>query len=57
MPINFLKKLIYLFIFSCAGSLMLSMGFPLVSSSVGYSLVAERGFLIVGASLVADHRL
>ena len=57
MPINFLKKLIYLFIFSCAGSLMLSMGFPLVASSVGYSLVAERGFLMVGASLGADHRL
>ena len=57
MPINFLKKIIYLFLCSCTGSLLLSVGFPLVASSGGYSLVAERGFLTVVASLVADHRL
>jgi hypothetical protein len=36
---------------------MLSMGFSLDASSGGYSLLAERGFLIVVASLVAEHRL
>ena len=38
---------IYLFIFGCAGSSLLQ----------GLSLVAVRGLLIAGASLVAEHGL
>ena len=42
----------YLFIFGCAGSLLLS----LVVLSGGYSLIAVHGLLIAAASPVAEHR-
>ena len=48
---------IYLFIFSCSGSLLLHVGFSIVAERGGYSLVAVLGLLIVVASLVAEHGL
>ena len=51
--LNFLK---ILFIFGCAGSLLLQGLFSSCSDR-GYSLFAVRGFLTEVASLVAEHRL
>ena len=44
----------YLFIFGCAGSLLL-VSFSLVVMNRDSSLVAVNGFLIAVASLVAEH--
>ena len=44
---------LYIFIFGCAGSSLLS----LVALSGGCSLIAVRGLLITVASLFAEHRL
>ena len=44
----------YLFIFGCAGSLLLHR-LPLVAVSTGYSLVTVCGLLIAVASPVAEH--
>ena len=46
-----------LYIFGCAGSLLLAHGLSLVAASGGYSLVAIQGLLTVVASLVAEHRI
>ena len=45
-----------LFIFGCAGSLLLRAGFSLVVASRGYSLTAVCGLLTVVTSLVVEHR-
>ena len=52
----YLLFLQYLFIFGCAGSSLLHQGVSLGVANGGYSLVAELGLLIAGASLVAEHR-
>ena len=44
----------YLFIFGCAKC---CMDFSVVAASRGSSLVEVHGFLIAGASLVAEHGL
>ena len=54
--IPFLKKIIYLFIFGCAGSLLYEDFSPVVVSG-GFCLVVVQGLLIAVASLVAEHRL
>ena len=51
----FLKKII-LFIFGCAGSLLLCR-LPLVLGTRGYSLAVAYRLLIVVASLAAKHGL
>ena len=48
--------LIILFIFGCAGSLLLH-GLSLAVAGQGYSLVVVCGLLIVVASIVVEHRL
>ena len=48
--------LIILFIFGCAGSLLLH-GLSLAVADQGYSLVVVCGLLIVVASIVVEHRL
>ena len=53
---EYLLSKIILFIFGCAGSLLLCCLF-LVVASRGYSLVAVCGLLIAVASLVAQHGL
>ena len=53
---EYLLSKIILFIFGCAGSLLLCCLF-LVVASRGYSLVAVCGLLIAVASLVAERRL
>ena len=53
--VHFFKEII-LFIFGCAGSLLLC-GLFLVAASGGYSLVAMNRPLIVVSSLVAEHGL
>ena len=52
----FLFKII-LFLFFAALGLCCCTGFSLVEASRDYSLVAVHGFLIVMASLAAEHRL
>ena len=54
MKIDF--TIFYLFNFDCAGSSLLQ-GLSLVVASRGCSLAVVLGFLIVVASLVAEHRL
>ena len=49
----FKNSFIYLFVFGCAGSLLLH----LVAESEGYTLVAESGLLIAVVSLVVEHGL
>ena len=49
-------KFIYLFIFGCTGSSLLTAGF-LVAVSGSYSPFAAVGLLIAAASLVAERRL
>ena len=46
-----------LFIYDCAGSLLLCAGFFLVVVGRSYSIVGVRGLFIAVASLVAEHRL
>ena len=46
-----------MFIYGCAGSLLLCMGFFLVVASGGYSVIEVDGILIAVASLVVEHRL
>ena len=53
---KFYLFLINLFIFGCAGSLLL-WGFYIVAMNGGYSRVSVCGLLIAVASLVADHGL
>ena len=48
--------IIYLFIFGCAGFLLL-LRVSLVAATRGYSLVAVRGLLTVVASLTVEHEL
>ena len=48
--------IIYLFIFGCAGFLLL-LRVSLVVATRGYSLVAVHGLLIVVASLTVEHEL
>ena len=52
----FKKKIIYLFIFGCAGS-SLPHGLSLVVASTAYCVVVVCGLLIAVASLVVEHRL
>ena len=56
LPVSFLFKNFYLFIFGCAGSSML-LRLSLVAECRGYSLVLLHGLLIVVASLVAERGL
>ena len=54
---NFLKKLIYLFIFGCVGSSLLAVrGLSLVAASGGCSLLRCAGFSLRWL-LVAEHGL
>ena len=46
----FSYNFIYLFIFGCAGLLLLHVGFSLVAVSRGYSVVAVDGLLFAVAS-------
>ena len=46
-----------MFIFDCAGSLLLYMGFSLVAASRDYSVAVIHGLLIVVASLVGENGL
>ena len=48
---------LFIYLFGCAGSSLLSAGLSLAAVSGGYSLVAVCGLLIAAASLVAEHRL
>ena len=50
-------KIIYLFIFGCAGSLLLRLGFSGCAEWGLLSLVAVLGPLVAVASLVTEHRL
>ena len=52
-----MNNCMYLFIFGCAGCLLLFPGFSPVGMSEDYSLVAVHRLLTVEASLVAEHRL
>ena len=54
----FLKKkklFVCLFVYGCAGSLLLRTGFSLVAENWDYSLVAMLGLLVAMTSL--EHRL
>ena len=46
---------LFIFLFDCARSSLLGMGFSLLVTSRGYSLVAVHRLLIAAAFLVADH--
>jgi len=48
---------IYLFVYGCAGHLLLCASFPRVAVSRGLPFVTVRGLLTAVASLVAEHRL
>ena len=52
----FFFRFIHLFIFGCAGFLLLPHALSLVAESRGYLLVVVRRLLIVAASLAAEHR-
>ena len=52
--IPFFKKIIYLFIFGCAGSLLYEDFSPVVVSG-GFCLVVVQGLLIAVASLIAEY--
>ena len=56
LPVSFLFKNFYLFIFGCAGSSVL-LRLSLVAECRGYSVPAARRLLTVVASLVAERRL
>ena len=47
----------YVFIFGCAGSSLLSAGFSLTVASGGHYLVLVCGLLTAVASLIVEHRL
>ena len=57
MLVGIFKIFIYSFMFGCAGSSLLHLGFSLVVASEGYSLVVVCGLLIAMASLVVEHGL
>ena len=58
LTVGHLKKLfLHAFIFGCAGSVLLCVGFSLVAVSTGYSLVGVCRLLIAVASPIVVHRL
>ena len=56
LPLSLLIFIKDLFIFGCAGSLLLCVGF-LYCGEWGLVFILLRGFIVVVASFVGEHRL